>query len=376
MSDEGVIRDTRAVIDLSAVARSIRGIRGLVGDRVRIMAVVKADGYGHGAVQVARTAISAGATHLGVAYAQEAVEICRAGLSAPILILGAAPPESIETVLKYGLAQSVCDTESPKALSAASPVERPARVHVKVDTGMGRIGVTPAETPDYIAFLRRLPNLVIEGIFTHFPKSDEADPAFTNRQIEQFTGLLKELSARGINIPIRHMANSGGVLAFPASYLDMVRPGIMIYGLYPSREVRRSIPLTPAMSLVTRIRFLKRVPGGTPISYGGTFVTSAETDVATLPIGYADGYRRLLSNNYEVLVRGKRAPVIGRVCMDMTMVDVTHIKEAAVGDEVVLMGRQGTAEISTDEMAEKLSTINYEITCLVGRRVPRVYVNG
>jgi alanine racemase len=241
---------------------------------------------------------------------------------------------------------------------------------------MGRIGLAPADVPDYISFLQRLPNLVIEGIFTHFPKSDEADPAFTNRQIETFTGLLGELASRGIYIPLRHMANSGGVLAFPRSYLDMVRPGIMIYGLYPSREVRRSIPLSPAMSLVTRIRFLKRVPPGTPISYGGTYVTAADTDVATLPVGYADGYRRLLSNNYEVLVHGTRAPVIGRVCMDMTMIDVTHITGAAVGDEVILMGRQGEAEISTDEMAERLSTINYEITCLVGRRVPRVYING
>lgn len=376
MSDDTVIRDTRAVIDLSAVAASIRGIRGLVGPRVRIMAVVKADGYGHGAVRVAQTALGSGAEHLGVAYAQEAVEIRRAGLTAPILVLGAAPPESVEALLKYDLAQSVCDTDIPRALSAGSPADRPAKVHVKVDTGMGRIGVAPADVPDYVAFLQRLPNIEIEGIFTHFPKSDEADPGFSNKQIETFTALLADLSSRGVTIPIRHMANSGGVLAFPKSYLDLVRPGIMIYGLYPSREVKRSIPLAPAMTLVTRIRFLKRVPAGTPVSYGGTYVTSAETDVATLPIGYADGYRRLLSNNYEVLVRGRRAPVIGRVCMDMTMIDVTHIAGAAVGDEVVLMGRQGDAEISIDEMADTLSTINYEITCLVGKRVPRVYVNG
>ncbi|MBN2225206.1 MAG: alanine racemase [Deltaproteobacteria bacterium] len=369
------MRDTRAVIDLSAVADSIRGIGTLVGGNVRIMAVVKADGYGHGAVRVSQTALAHGATCLGVAYAQEAVEIREAGISAPILVLGAAPPEAVEPVVKYDLAQSVCDTETPRALSALASSERPARVHVKVDTGMGRIGVTPADTLDYIAFLKGLPNIIIEGIFTHFPKSDEADPASTNRQIEEFTGLLKELSSRGIDIPLRHMANSGGVLAFPASHLNLVRPGIMIYGLYPSSEVKRSIPLRPAMSLVTKIRFIKRVPADTPISYGGTYVAKAPTDVATLPIGYADGYRRLLSNNYEVLVRGKRAPVIGRVCMDMTMIDVTRVPMAQVGDEVVLMGRQGEGEISTDEMAEKLSTINYEITCLVGRRVPRVYIN-
>jgi alanine racemase len=375
MYDETVTRDTRAVIDLSAVADSIRGIGSLVGPRVRIMAVVKADGYGHGAVRVARTALAHGATYLGVAYAQEAVEIREAGIGAPILILGAAPPEAVEPVTRYDLAQSVCDTETPRALSALASTDHPARVHVKVDTGMGRIGLSPADTPGYIAFLQKLPNLTIEGIFTHFPKSDEADPGFTNKQIEEFDGLLRALSARGIEIPIRHMANSGGVLAFPASYLNLVRPGIMIYGLYPSKEVKRSIPLRPAMSLVTRIRFLKRVPAGTPISYGGTYVTESETTVATLPIGYADGYRRLLSNNYDVLVRGVRAPVIGRVCMDMTMIDMTHVPSAAVGDEVVLMGSQGDQEISIDNMAERLSTINYEITCLVGKRVPRVYIN-
>jgi alanine racemase len=375
MYNETVTRDTRAVIDLSAVADSIRGIGSLVGANVRIMAVVKADGYGHGAVRVARTALAHGATYLGVAYAQEAVELREAGIAAPILVLGLAPPEAVEQVTRYDLAQSICDTETPRALSARASADRPARVHVKVDTGMGRIGVTPQDTPDYIAFLQKLPNLTIEGIFTHFPKSDEPDPGFTNMQIGEFTALIRELSSRGVEIPIRHMANSGGVLAFPDSYLNLVRPGIMIYGLYPSQEVKRSIPLRPAMALVTRIRFLKRVPAGTPISYGGTYVTKSETAVGTLPIGYADGYRRLLSNNYDVLVRGVRAPVIGRVCMDMTMIDVTHVKGAALGDEVVLMGRQGENEISIDEMADRLSTINYEITCLVGKRVPRVYIN-
>ncbi len=375
MYEQSVTRDTRAVIDLSAVADSIRGIRGLVGDAVEVMAVVKADGYGHGALRVARTALANGATRLGVAYVQEAVELREAGVSAPLLILGIAPPEAVRPVLEYDLAQSVCETETPRALSAKASADRPARLHVKVDTGMGRIGVIPEDTPDYVAFLQKLPHVIIEGIFTHFPKSDETDPAFTNRQIETFTGLLRELSSRGIEIPLRHMANSGGVLAFRASYLNLVRPGIMIYGLYPSREVARTIPLRPAMALVTKIRFLKRVPPGTPISYGGTYVTKSETAVATLPVGYADGYRRLLSNRYDVLVRGVRAPVIGRVCMDMTMIDVTHVSGARVGDDVVLMGRQGDQEISIDDMADSLSTINYEITCLVGKRVPRVYVN-
>jgi alanine racemase len=376
MFDERVMRDTRAVIDLSAVADSIRGIAKLVGRGVEVMAVVKADGYGHGAVRVARTALASGATRLAVAYAQEAVELREAGVSAPILVLGNAPADSAETLLRHDLVQSVCDTDLPRALSALSSADRPARVHVKVDTGMGRIGVMPEDTPDYVAFLRTLPNLIVEGIFTHFPKSDEADPTFTNGQIGTFTGLLAELSSRGVEIPLRHMANSGGVLAFRASYLNLVRPGIMIYGLYPSKEVARTIPLREAMSLVTRIRFIKRVPPGTPVSYGGTYVTKDAATVATLPVGYADGYRRLLSNRYEALVRGARVPIIGRVCMDMTMIDVTHVRGAAVGDEVVLIGKQGDQEISIDDMADALSTINYEITCLVGKRVPRVYING
>jgi len=376
MYDQTVMRDTRAVVDLSAVAGSIRGISGLVGPRVEVMAVVKADGYGHGAIPVAKTALNNGASSLGVAYVQEAVELREAGLSTPILVFGIAPPESIDPVVRYDLAQAVADAETPQALSAGVTTDRPARVHIKVDTGMGRIGITPGDALEYARLLKKLPNIEIEGIFTHFPRADELDPAFTKRQIETFTALLRELDHAGIHIPKRHMANSAGVLAFPDSYLNLVRPGIMIYGLYPSREVARSIPLSPAMSLVTKIRFLKRVGPGTPISYGGTFVTKADTLVATLPLGYADGYRRLLSNNYEVLVRGRRAPVIGRVCMDMTMIDVTLVPNVAVGDEVVLMGSQGDQEISTDEMAERLGTINYEITCLVGKRVPRVYING
>jgi alanine racemase len=327
-------------------------------------------------VPVAKTALKSGASRLAVAYAQEAVELREAGIASPLLILGIAPPEGVGPVVKYDLAQAVADPETPRALSAAAPTDRPARVHIKVDTGMGRIGIAPGDVLQYARFLRTLPHIEIEGIFTHFPRADEVDRTFTEGQIRRFTTLLSDLDHAGIRIPSRHMANSAGVLAFPGSYLNLVRPGIMIYGLYPSAEVARTIPLRGAMSLVTKIRFIKRVGPGTPVSYGGTHVTTADTVVATLPVGYADGYRRLLSNNYEVLVRGVRAPVVGRVCMDMTMIDVTHVPDAMVGDEVVLMGRQGEAEISTDEMAESLQTINYEITCLVGKRVPRVYING
>jgi len=378
MFDERVIRDTRAVVDLDKVGFAVSGVKGLVGDGVEVMAVVKADGYGHGAIKVAKKALKTGAESLGIAYPQEAFELRDAGIDVPILVMGLTPPESkeaIEAIVKLGLSQAVAEKDTPTQISSISPKDRPSPLHIKVDTGMGRIGIPPEDVYDYVSFLRSLKNVKIEGIFTHFPSSDEVDPTFTERQIRIFSDLLSDLKSKGIEIPKRHMANSGAVLAFPKSYLNMVRPGIMIYGLYPSKDVKKTIPLNDAMSLVTRIRYLKRVKAGTPISYGRTHVTTSDTLVATLPIGYADGYSRLLSNRGQVLVGGVRAPVIGRVCMDMIMADVTHIPDARVGDEVILFGRQKEGEISIDEVAETIGTINYEITCMVGKRVPRVYIN-
>jgi alanine racemase len=377
--DETVLRDTRAVVDLGNIAAAIAGIRERVSDGTDVMAVVKADGYGHGAVKVAKTALASGAASLGVAYPQEGAELREAGIDAPILILGLLPLEeerAIEMAVEYRLTPTVCSTEVPRILDSLSPADCPTPIHIKVDTGMGRLGVLPEDLFDYIRFLKTLKHITIEGIFTHFPSSDEANTAFTEKQIERFMALLSELSVRGIDIPKRHAANSGGVLAFPSSHLTMVRPGIMIYGLYPSKEVRRSIELSPAMSLLTRIRYLKRVGPGTPISYGRTHVTKSEALVATLPVGYADGYSRLLSNRGAILVRGNRAPIIGRVCMDMTMADVTHVPGVSIGDEVVLFGRDKDEEISIDEVAELIGTINYEVTCMVSKRVPRVYING
>lgn len=379
MFNENVIRDTRAVVDLDRIRESVSGIRELVGENVEIMAVVKADGYGHGAVRVAKKALKSGAESLAVAYAEEGAELRENGVTAPILVLGLTPPEvsgAVEKVVGFGLTQTVVGTELPRALNAASPDGKKVPVHIKVDTGMGRIGVNPEDIIEYISFLKNLKNIDIEGIYTHFPSADEADKRFTKNQIDIFLDLLRELKVNGIDIPKAHMANSGGILAHRKSYLTTVRAGIMLYGLYPSGEVERSIPLTPAMSFVTRIRFLKSVPMGIPISYGRTFVAKRETTVATLPVGYADGYPRILSNKRHVLVRGKPAPIIGRICMDMTMVDVTDIPGVEVGDEVILFGRQGQNEISVDEMAEWLNTINYEVTCIVGKRVPRVYING
>jgi alanine racemase len=378
MFNETVIRDTRAVIDLDCIGRSVSGARDLVGDTVEIIAVVKADGYGHGAVRVAKKALRSGADSLAVAYPEEGAELRECGVTVPVLVLGLTPPEvkgALEKVVESDLTQTVAEKELPVALNAMCPKGKKIPVHIKVDTGMGRIGVRPEDVVEYISFLKGLTRIEIEGIYTHFPSADEADKEFTNNQIKVFMDLLDELKGRGIEIPKVHMANSGGVLAHPESYLTAVRLGISLYGLYPSGEVQRSISLTPAMSFHTRVRYLKRVPRGTSISYGRTFVTKRETAVATLPVGYADGYPRILSNRGHVLVGGVEAPIIGRVCMDMTMVDVTDVPGVEVNDEVVLFGRQGKSEIHIDKMAEWLNTINYEVTCIVGKRVPRVYIN-
>ena len=377
MFDERVLRDTRAQVFLENIRSVVRDIRTAAGDSVSVMAVVKADAYGHGAVRVARAALDAGASSLAVAYPQEALELRDAGIDAHTLVMGLLPavnPDAVDTIVATGAAQAVADRDAPKALGARASANRPVPVHVKVDTGMGRIGIRPEEALSYIEYLTSIPGITVEGIFTHFPSADESDLSFTDGQIASFTDLLQTLEGSGIRIPFRHMANSAGILACKDSYVNMVRPGIMLYGLYPSHDVEQSIPLSPALRWVSAVRFLKEVPPGTPISYGRTFVTPRPSVIATLPVGYADGYNRLLSNRGCVLVRGKRAPVVGRVCMDMTMIDVTDIDNVAVGDEVVLIGAQGDDEITADEMAELLGTINYEVTCAISKRVPRVYI--
>jgi len=377
MFDEHVLRDTRAHVSLDNIKSVVRNIVKATGDDVSVMAVVKADAYGHGAVKVARAALASGASSLAVAYPQEAVELRGCGIDAHTLVMGLLPsnsPDAVDALIATGAAQAVADLDTPRILGARAPSERPVPVHIKVDTGMGRIGIPPEETLSYIEALRTIPGIIIEGIFTHFPSADEADLSFTERQIAAFTELLQILKGSGIDIPLRHMANSAGILACKDSYVNMVRPGIMLYGLYPSSDVEKSIPLSPALRWTSAVRFLKSVPPGTPISYGRTFVTSRPSVIATLPVGYADGFNRLLSNKGSVLVKGRRAPIVGRVCMDMTMIDVTDIPGVSVNDEVVLIGSQGDDGITADEMATLLGTINYEVTCAISKRVPRIYI--
>ena len=368
---QNVERATRALVNLGAISHNVREIRKRVGNRRHLMAVVKADGYGHGAVEVSRVALRSGADYLGVALPEEAQELRKAGVDAPIVVLGLIQTDEAYKVVDLRLAQAVGSLELLEALNQeAGKASTQVNVHIKVDTGMGRIGVKPDEALSFIRKAKSFKNLNVEGVFTHFSSADEKDKAFSDQQLRVFDWVLREIQLAGIEIPIKHMANSAAILDLPQSYYDMVRPGIMLYGLYPSREVSHSIELRPAMVFKTKVAAVKVVPPGAPISYNRTFITKKRTKVATLPLGYADGYSRLLSNRGEVLIKGRRVPIIGSVCMDMIMVDVSAIEHIQPGNEVIIFGE----EISVDEVAAKIGTINYEVVCAVGKRVPRIYV--
>ena len=335
------------------------------------MAVVKADGYGHGAVEVSFSALRSGANCLGVALPEEGLQLRDAGVDVPILVLGLIQPEEAYKTVGSELEQAISTIELAEALDQeARNASTHIKVHLKVDTGMGRIGVSPQDALELTRKVSRLKNLKLTGIFCHFSSADKSDKTFTKRQIRIFNDLVQEIEAAGFRIPKKHMANSAAILDLPESYLALVRPGIMIYGLYPSREVNRSIKLKPAMTLKTNVIYVKSVPAGTSISYGRTFYAREKTVVATLPVGYADGYSRLLSNQSSVLIRGRHAPLIGRVCMDMCMIDVSHIENVQTGEEVIIFGQ----EPSADDIADKIGTINYEVVCAVGKRVPKVYI--
>jgi len=366
-----VERATKAVINLGAISHNIAEIRKRIGNKRGLMAVVKADGYGHGAVEVGRVALRSGADSLGVALPEEGQLLREAGIEAPILVLGLIQPEEAYKVVNFRLAQTVTSVELLEALNQEGhKASTEVKVHVKVDTGMGRIGVKPEEAVSFIRKVKSFKSLNLEGLFSHFSSADEKDKASSQRQLQLFDQVIHEVQLAGIELPKKHIANSAAVLDLPESYYDMVRPGIMVYGLYPSREVSHSIELKPAMTLKTRVSAVKVVPPGTPISYGRTFITKKKTMVVTLPVGYADGYRRLLSNRGVVLIKGRRVPLIGRVCMDTCMVDVSDVEDVQPGDEVILFGE----EISVDEVAASSGTIVNEVVCAVGKRVPRVYV--
>ncbi len=368
-----------AEIDLDAIAYNTREIKKLTGSNVEMMGVVKADAYGHGVLEVVRTLLDNGVTQLAVSMLDEAIQIRKMGIDVPILILSYTDPARADEVIRNEVTQTVFSLDLAEALSAAAVrLGRNAKVHVKVDTGMSRVGFMPGHTAvKNIMEMAKMPGIEIEGIFTHFASADEADRSYTMMQFDRFMSLCSELEKAGIHIPVRHACNSAGTLQYPEMHLDMVRPGIILYGLYPSREVQWKIDLKPAMTLKANVIYVKDVDRDVCISYGRTFRTTRKSRIATVPIGYADGYTRLMSNKGKMLVNGEFAPVVGRICMDQCMLDVTDLKhEVHVGDEVVIFGRQNGASISVDEIAEQVGTINYELVCIIGKRIPRVYLKG
>ena len=372
-------RPVWAEIDLDGVAHNLREFRRILPPQTEMMAVVKADAYGHGAAQVAQAALQSGAAWLAVALVEEGICLRRRGISAPILLLGISASGTERAVLAHDLRPAICSIESARRFSECGAMTgQPVRFHLKLDTGMGRIGVRLDELPAFLDAVRRLPALEMEGVFTHFAKADETDKTSARLQMRRFDDGWRMIQQAGFAPRLRGLANSAGAMELPASHADMARIGISLYGLYPSAEVNpATVRLMPVMRWKTRIAHLKTLPAGEAVSYGGMFITQRPTVVATLPVGYADGFRRRLWKlGWTVLIRGQRAPIIGRICMDMCMADATDIPGAAVGDEVVLIGTQGNETISADEMAAALDTINYEITCLVGKRVPRVFMRG
>ncbi len=371
------MRPTQVKVDLAAIAANVTLAGRLAGSKTGVMAVVKADAYGHGAVPVARTALDAGATWLGVAIPEEAVPLRAAGIGCRILVLGPIPPEQADLVVSNDLDQCVCDLPQAESLDRAARARgRIVALHLKVDTGMGRVGVTPREACGVAEKIGALRSVRLAGLMTHFAEAEAEDARFAGEQLSRFAEVTRNLAAalQG-RMPLRHAANSAGLLFVPDGRLDLVRPGIMLYGCHPRGLQRPPEPLLrPALRLRTTISQVKDVTRGDSVSYGRTFVASRDVRVATLPVGYADGCGRLLSNRGQVLIRGHRVPIIGRVCMDMTMADVSGLPDVRVGDEAVLIGRQGAEEITADEIAEAQGTISYEILCRIGPRVPRVYL--
>jgi len=342
-----------------------------------ICAVVKADGYGHGALETAQIALAGGASYLAVAFLDEALELRRAGIRSPILILGFTPEDHFDKIVEQDITQTIFTFESAKRLSEEAQRQgKTAKIHIKLDTGMNRLGFQagPSAVRE-IEKIFKLEGLYVEGIFTHFSKADETDPSFTKMQFENYQAVVSSLEQTGYVIPIKHAANSAAIMQFPETHLDMVRPGIILYGLYPSDEVDKSkLDLKPVMTFKTKVSYVKTVSAGKAVSYGGSYITKRKSIIATLPVGYADGYSRLLSSKASVLIKGQRAPVVGRICMDQCMVDVTDVKgDVTVGEDVVLLGEMGNETISADEIARILGTINYEVVCAISKRVPRIY---
>ena len=371
---------TWAEINLDALAFNMRSIRKTTKNTAMITAVVKADAYGHGVCEVSKVLLENGADRLAVACLAEAKQLRRAGFDVPILILGATEPFEAEELVKNDVIAACFSYQSAKALSdAAKALGKTAKIHIKLDTGMSRIGFVTGENDDLatkeIKEISKLDNIEIEGIFSHFSTSDEADSSYTMRQLDVFLKFCDRLEAEGISVPIRHIANSAAIMSYPETHLDMVRAGIVLYGLYPSDAVDKSkMPLIPVMSLKSRITMVKEKQAGWGVSYGKDYITEGVTKIATVPVGYADGYTRNIAKNGKILLNdGTQAKIIGRICMDQCMIDVTNVNNTSAGDEVTLFAAE---KITADDIAKWSDTINYEVVCLVSKRIPRVYIEG
>ncbi|MGV3026830.1 alanine racemase [Clostridium thermobutyricum] len=369
------IRPVWAEVDLKAIENNIKEIKRVAKDK-EIIAVVKADAYGHGALDVVPVLLKNGADRLAVAVITEAIELREAGINVPILILGYTPISFADDIINYDIEQTVFDLNYAKELSkAALRLGKKAKIHISLDTGMGRIGFIPnEESINAIEEISKLDGIEITGMFTHFSTADEADKNYTREQFEKYKWTVDQLEKRDINVGIKHVANSATIIDLEEYYYDAIRPGIILYGYYPSNEVNKEkIKIKPALTLKSHVIHLKEVKEGTYISYGRKYVTKGIEKIATLPIGYADGYTRLLSGKVKVIINNKLVPVVGRICMDQCMINVSELDSVKVGDEVILLGETENCKYNADDIAKEIDTISYEILCMIGKRVPRVY---
>ena len=371
-----------AQINLDAVVNNIKQIRKITSPDAKIMAIIKADAYGHGFFEVASALANNGADFFGVATVDEAIQLRNAGFSNPVLILGVIFRDDLEKIIQNDIMPVVFGYNFAKSISdTAVRLNKKAKIHIKLDTGMSRIGYVCSGSDsrerilESICNVASLPNIEIDGIFSHFAKADEKNEEYTRLQYERFIDIVSALEQRGVHIPIKHICNSAGIIQYPEYHMDMVRSGIITYGLAPSSDVSiENMGLEPVMELKSVVTNLKRIKVDTPVSYGGNYIAKPGTRIATVAIGYADGYSRLLSGKAQVLINGKKANIVGNICMDQLMVDVTEIEDIKIGDEVILFGKSGNNIITVESVAELMGTINYETICVIGKRVPRVYI--
>lgn len=367
-----------AEIDLDAIAHNIKSIKEQVGEDTKIMCVAKANAYGHGVLKIAETSLESGAEALCVASFEEAMQLRSAGILKTLLVLGSVNISLAPEMVKHDISAAITDEALAKAMSDAAVLQNKiAKLHIKIDTGMSRLGFTvDDESIKRISDICKLPNVCAEGIFTHFACADDEDRTMTNSQFEKYMYVLNSLEKENITFTYRHVCNSAGILEYPECYLDIVRPGIILYGVYPDKTMKRTLDLIPAMTVKTRITRIDEKEENTPVSYGATFRTTKKTKIATVPIGYADGYLRCLSGTAFMSVNGVSVPVVGRICMDQCMIDVSAVNNINVGDEVIVFGNGGDSRITLEELAQNAGTVPHEILSLTGNRIPRVYIKG